>query len=152
MAYFNLSKEARLRAPQLPVPEGTPHRIKDRGIKWEETYRDRSAGLKRKFEKKIGPQSYFRWEGHDNYTDSNYFVVVGPAITKGGKKQWFAGIKKLPKDERKKQYAPSGEYFSNLRSALGHVSNKWAVKIPRETPEYDQETLRNVKIPRHVKG
>lgn len=148
MGTFNLKKIA----IRTPLPEGTPHKIKDRGIKWEERYHDKSEPLKKRLDKLIGQGSYYRWEGHDNYTDSDYFVVVGPAITKEGHKKWFAGNKKLPKDPEKKQFAPTGEYFTNIMSALSHASEKWGVPMPKGQPPYDENTLRNIKIPRHIKG
>ena len=141
MNSFNLSKIA-----------AGPHRIKDRGIKWEEHYHERSAKLKKRFEKDLGPRSYIRWEGHDYTTDSDYFIVVGPAVTKDLKKRFFAGIKKLPKDPKAKVYAPSGEYFSNLHAAFSHAADKWAIPYPREAPNYDIGQLAQIKIPRHVKG
>lgn len=130
----------------------TPRRIKDRGINWKETYREKSENLKEAFEKKIGPQSYHRWEGHDYHTDSDYFVVVGPSVTKNGDKKFFAGIKKLPDDPGDKQYAPDGEYFSNITSALSHASDKWGVRYPKGQPQYGEAILSTVEIPRHLKG
>lgn len=152
MAAFNLSKNSGLSRPRLPQPEGTPHRIKDRGIKWEETYREKSDDLKVRFAKMIGPGAYYRWEGHDNWTDSDYFVVVGPAVTKNGKKKFFSGIKKLPKDPEKKHFAPSGEYFGNIHAALSHASEKWGIVFPKGQPNYREEILQPLDIPRHVKG
>lgn len=129
-----------------------PRRIKDRGIDWKEHYHDRSIKLKKRFEKDLGPRSYIRWEGHDYTTDSDYFVVVGPAVTKELKKRFFSGIKKLPDDPKAKIYAPSGEYFSTLRGALSHATDKWAVKFPRDAPDYSVNQLMMIDIPRHVKG
>jgi len=129
-----------------------PRRIKDRGIIWKERYHERSQRLKDRFEKDLGPISYMRWEGHDYTTDSDYFVVVGPAVTQDLKKRFFAGVKKLPKDPRAKVYAPSGEYFSTLSGALSHASEKWAIPYPRNAPHYTLNDLANIKIPRHVKG
>jgi len=70
-------------------------RIKDRGIDWKERYHERSFRLKKRFDKDIGTFSYMRWEGHDYTTDSDYFVIVGPSLTKEGKKRFFAGVKKI---------------------------------------------------------
>ncbi len=127
-------------------------RIKDRGIKWEPHYKKRSKRLKEKFDEILGPMSYMRWEGHDYTTNSNYFVVMGPSLTKEGKKRFFAGIKKLPDDPGKKVYAPSGEYFTTSHGALSYVSDKWGVPYPREAPRYTVQDLIPIKIPRHVKG
>ena len=137
---FNLSKIA------------GPRRIKDRGIKWEESYPERSAPLKKKFDKLIGPGVYYRWEGHDYTTDSDYFIVVGPAVTKEGKKKFFAGIKKIPKDKKKKIFAPDGEYFSNIMGALSHAVEKWAIQMPRNQQNYGEAVLAPHDIPRSMKG
>lgn len=134
------------------IKEAGRKRIKDRGINWKEKYHEKSIGLKKKFEKEIGNQAYMRWEGHDYTTNSDYFVVVGPAVTKELKKRYFAGIKKLPDDPKAKVYAPSGEYFSTIVGAYSHASDKWRVPFPKGVPYYDLSHLEGVDIPRHVKG
>ena len=106
-------------------------RIKDRGIEWKQRYHQRSNRLKKRFEKDIGPMSYFRWEGHDYTTDSDYFIIVGPSLTKEGHKRFFSGIKKLPDDPKAKVYAPSGEYFTSSISAITHAGEKCAVPFPK---------------------
>lgn len=127
-------------------------KIKDRGIEWKEFYHERSEPLKKRFERDIGPYAYMRWEGHDYTTNSDYFIVVGPSLTKDGQKRFFAGIKKLPDDPKAKVYAPTGEYFSSLSGALSHANDKWGVPYPQGAPNYDLSNLERVKIPRHVKG
>jgi hypothetical protein len=127
-------------------------KIKDRGINWKEKYHEKSIGLKKKFDKEIGAQAYMRFEGHDYTTNSDYFVVVGPAVTKDLKKRYFAGVKKLPDDPKAKIYAPSGEYFSTVVAAFSHASDKWGIPFPKGVPEYNLSHLANIDIPRHVKG
>ena len=127
-------------------------RIKDRGINWKEKYLERSLPLKKRYDKDIGVNSYMRFEGHDFTTDSDYFVIVGPALNKEMHKRFFAGIKKLPDDPKAKVYAPSGEYFHNIISAFSHASEKWAVPFPKNTPPYTLADLANVEIARHIKG
>ena len=127
-------------------------RIRDRGIKWDPKYHKRSERLKKRFDEKLGPLSYIRWEGHDYTTDSDYFVIMGPSLTKEGRKRFFAGIKKLPDDPKAKVYAPAGEYFSNSHGALSHVNEKWGVEFPRGAPNYTVDQLIPIEIPRHVKG
>jgi len=128
-------------------------RIKDRGIRWDEKYAEKSEPLKKKFDRIIGPGAYYRWEGHDYTTSSDYFVVVGPARTKDGKKLFFAGVKKLPpKYHRKKVYAPSGKYFTNILSALSHASKMWGVRFPPNQSNYSQSDLAAVNIPRHLRA
>lgn len=133
--------------------EASRKRIRDRGIQWKETYREKSDDLKRRFTQTIGPGSYYRWEGHDYSTSADYFVIIGPALTKDGQKRFFAGIKRLPPIERRKKvYAPSGKYFSTIMSALGHANKMWGTEIPQGQPSYDEGTLAPINIPRHIKG
>jgi hypothetical protein len=127
-------------------------KIKDRGIIWKEHYKERSKKLKQRFDKDLGPMSYIRWEGHDYTTDSDYFVVVGPALTGDLEKRFFAGIKKLPDDPEAKVYAPSGEYFSTIAGAFSHASTKCGVPYPQNHPQYDLNSLKNVHISRHLRG
>jgi len=130
-------------------------RIKDRNIRWEETYRERSAPLKEKMDEAIGPGAYYRWEGHDYTTDSDYFIVVGPSQEKSGKKSFFSGIKKLPpryKRDKVKSYAPSGEYFTNIISAIRNAVDKWGIRFPQDQAQYTDKDLQHVEIPRHIKG
>jgi len=127
-------------------------RIKDRGIKWEPTYHERSKKLKERFDKQLGGGSYMRWEGHDYTTDSDYFIVVGPAMTKDLKKRFFSGIKKLPDDPKAKIYAPAGEYFISSSSAFSHANQKWGVPYPKGAPNFTTNDLARIDIPRHVKG
>jgi hypothetical protein len=127
-------------------------KIRDRGINWKEVYREKSKSLKKRFDKTIGPGAYYRWEGHDVTTNSNYYVVVGPTIQRDLGKCFFAGIKKLPKDPKAKVYSPDGEYFTNIRSALSHAGRKWGVKMPPGQINYDKNTLEPIDIPEHIKG
>ena len=127
-------------------------RIKDRGIKWEIKYHIGSQGLKEKFERELGPDSYHRWEGHDFTTNSNYFVVVGPSITQEREKRFFAGIKKLPDDPHAKVYSPNGEYFITLYEALSHAREKWAIPLPKSSSNYTLNDLDKINMPMHVKG
>jgi hypothetical protein len=147
MKYFDVFKLSYV------APSKKRKRIRDRGIKWEEKYHDRSAPLKKRFDKNIGEGAYLRWEGHDYTTDSDYFIVVGPAQQKYGRKSFFAGIKKLPpKHERKKVYAPSGKYFTSIMSALSHASKMWGIPFPKNQTNYSTADLENVKIPRKMKA
>ena len=127
-------------------------RIKDRGIKWQPAYHQRSEKLRERFDKTIGPLAYMRWEGHDYTTNSDYFVIVGPSLTKDGKKRFFSGIKKLPDDPTAAVYAPAGEYFTSSVAAYSHASEKWGVPFPKGAPVYTVNNLAPIEIPRHVKG
>jgi len=127
-------------------------RIKDRGIEWKEKYHERSVKLKERFDREIGPNAYYRWEGHDYTTNSDYFIVVGPAVTKELKKRFFSGIKKIPDDPKSKIYAPSGEYFISLNAALSHAVEKWGLNFPKNHINYTINDLVDVDILRHVKA
>jgi len=124
--------------------------IKDRNIRWKESYGKRSKIVKKKFDK-ILPHSYYRWEGHDYYSGHDYYVVVGPSISRRYGKCFFAGHKKLPLERHKKSYSPTGKYFSSLMSALRHAYDKWRTPIPKDAVNYLKNDLINIKIPRHVK-
>lgn len=126
-------------------------KIKDRGIRWQESYYEKSASMKKRFEKML-PGSYFRWEGFDYTTGSNYYVVVGPANSERHGKSFFAGVKKMPKDPKKKAYSPTGKYFSSLAGALSHAVNKWGTKFPKNAGKYSKSDLLPLDIPRHMKG
>jgi hypothetical protein len=127
-------------------------RIRDRGIKWEERYGEKSDDLKRRFDKMIGVGAYMRFEGHDYTSDGDYFIVVGPAITEDNKKKFFAGIKRLPDDPNKLVYSPSGEYFSTSNAAYSYANEKWGLPYPKGLPNYTEGQLQPLDIPRHVKG
>ena len=126
-------------------------KIKDRGIHWQEAYREKSLELKKRFDKTIGLHAYVRWEGHDYTTDSNYYVIVGPSV-QDDKKMFFAGIKKLPKDPHKKIYSPYGHYFTTILGAMSYVTDHWGVQFPKGQPPYTQQHLQGVNIPEHIKG
>jgi hypothetical protein len=127
-------------------------RIRDRGINWKETYQEKSESLKKRFDKAIGPGAYYRWEGHDYTTGSDYYIVVGPTIQRELGKCFFSGIKKMPLDPKKKVYSPSGEYFTNIISALSYAGEKWGLKMPMNQQPYDQGALANVDVPEHIRG
>lgn len=156
--YNHFQKIAKmLDSPAGPMPNSGPggkkrKRIKDRGINWKEVYTGKAEGLKERMDKRIGKNSYFRWEGHDYTTNGDYFVVVGPSITKDNHKRFFSGIKRLPKDSKSKIFAASGKYFFSIYSALSYASTKWGIQFPKNTPNYTADNLLNVKIPRHLRG
>ena len=125
-------------------------RLKERGIKWEEHYGKKSVDVKEHFEDVL-PGSYFRWEGYDHTTGHPYYVVVGPAISERFGKSFFAGVKKMPKDPKKKAYSPSGKYFPSLRAALSHAADMWGIRFPKNAGSYTKNDLQSIEIPRHVK-
>lgn len=126
-------------------------RLKDRGIKWDESYHERSAQMKKHFDKKL-PNSYFRWEGHDYESGHPYYVIVGPAESRRQGKSFFAGVKKMPLDKKKKAYSPSGKYFYSLKAALSYAQSMWGIPYPKVAGNYNSKDLSSIKIPRHVKG
>lgn len=126
-------------------------RLKDRHISWKENYGEKSKNAKIKFEK-ILPGSYFRWQGMDYESGHPYYVVVGPADSKRHGKSFFAGVKKMPKDPKKKAFSPSGKYFNSLTSALSHASSMWGTPFPKNAGKYTKNDILGLDIPRHVKG
>lgn len=103
--------------------------IKERGINWTETYGDKSAYLKREFEEQVGPGSYFRWEGHDYTTGTDYYVVVAPGFSKEHGYHFFAGLRKMPAD-----HGASGKKFTTQREALSYAAEMWRVPKPTTMP------------------
>jgi hypothetical protein len=143
---FDLQKEAKHTGGRKP--------IKDRGIRWEESYHDKTASLKEKFEKEIGPDAYLRYEGHDHTTNSDYYVVVGPSVEKNMGKCFFAGVKKLPppREREGKTFSPYGEYFKTMKAAHSYATEKWGVPMKKGLYNYTVNDLANVDIPQHIKG
>lgn len=147
---FNLEKYSGLK--KLRAYPRSRKKIRDRGINWEEHYKERSERLKERFEDEISKGVYKRWEGHDYLTNGDYFVVVSPSLTKDGIPSFFAGIKRLPENPKQTVYAPSGKYFSSLHSAFSHVSQKWGVPFPQDVTDVQDTDLVGIKIPRTVKA
>jgi hypothetical protein len=130
-------------------------RIKDRHILWKEKYTERTAPLHKRYASQLGPGSYYRWEGHDYTTNSDYYIVCSPAQTKYGDKTFFAGIKKLPpieKRETAKTYSPYGKYFNNISSALTFLKTKYGIPWPKNQKNYTTLDLQKINIPRFVKA
>lgn len=103
--------------------------IRERGIKWVETYGEKSAYLKKEMEEQVGPGSYFRWEGHDTTTGTDYYVVVSPGYSKKKGYHFFAGLRKMPAD-----HGASGKKFPTQRLALGYAMDTWRVPPPEIKP------------------
>jgi hypothetical protein len=103
--------------------------IKDRGIRWVEQYGDKSAWLKEQFYTEIGPGSYFRWEGHDSTTGTDYYVVVSPGHSEKKGYHFFAGLRKMPAD-----HGASGKKFHTQAEAMSYAYEKWRVPTPSEKP------------------
>jgi hypothetical protein len=116
-------------------------RIKDRGIIWKEQYTKKTLSMKKRFEKEIGPGSYFRFEGHDNTTGNDYYIVCGPGHSKTKGNLFFTGIRKLPGE-----YSPNGEYFKTHRKAMLYAKDMWGVRFPKDFQDYTQEDLVTVRI------
>jgi hypothetical protein len=103
--------------------------IRERGIRWVETYGDKSTYLKEGMREQIGPGSYFRWEGHDSTTGNDYYVVVSPGFSKTKGYFFFAGLRKMPAD-----HGASGKKFGTQAEAMTHAFETWGVPRPQEKP------------------
>jgi hypothetical protein len=126
-------------------------KIKDRGIHWLESYHDKSETLKKKLDAAIGPNAYLRFSGHDVTTNSDYFIVIGPSV-EGNQKLFFAGIQKMPRDDKKKVYSPYGEYFSTIKGAMAYAQKKWGLPFKQGIPDYSADILVSIDLPEHIKG
>ena len=117
--------------------------IKERGIKWQESYGDKSAPLKKSMEEQIGIGSYFRWEGYDHTTDTEYYVVVSPGYSEKKGYFFFAGLRKIPAE-----HGASGKKFNTLAEALNYSMNTWNVPRPKQRPAkpYNIGDIRNKPI------
>jgi hypothetical protein len=113
--------------PILNKTSGIP--IKNRGIRWKESYGDKSAYLKEQFEKQVGPGSYFRWEGHDSTSGEDYYVVVTPGYSKKRGFHFFAGLRKIPAEN-----GSSGKKFNSQMEALSYAMETWRVPKPETKP------------------
>lgn len=100
--------------------------IKDRGIRWEEAYSDKSAYLKEQYENQVGPGSYFRWEGHDHTTGQDYYAVVTPGFSDKHGFHFFAALRKVPAEN-----GASGKKFKNQAEALSYAYDTWRVPPPK---------------------
>ena len=126
-------------------------RIKEKGIKWDEHYGEKSEDVKKKFDEVL-PGSYFRWVGKD-YEDACWrYVVVGPAVSKREGKSFFAGNKKMPNDPKKKAYSPSGKYFTSVRAAIAYAIEMWGVRMPEDAGQWTKNDLQAIEIPKHIKS
>jgi hypothetical protein len=103
--------------------------IRERGIRWAESYGDKSAYLKEQMDEQIGPGAYLRWEGHDNTTNTDYYVVVSPGFSKKKGYHFFAGLRKMPAD-----HGASGKKFRTQREAMAYARQMWRVLPPQVKP------------------
>ena len=114
-------------------------KLAERPVVWKEAYTKRALFLKKQFHEVLGPGSYFRFEGHDTESDDEYFVVVGPAGIHSPKREFFAGVRKLPAD-----YAAGGLYFHDIKEAMNYASATWGIVQPKEMRYYDSDDLKDL--------
>ena len=98
--------------------------IKDRGIQWEEEYRDKSAAQKEYYAKAVGPGSYFRWEGHDG-TGQDYYVAITPGFSNKKGYYFFAALRKIPEE-----HGSSGRKFKTQDEAISYAIETWNIPTP----------------------
>ena len=117
--------------------------IKERGIRWTENYGDKSSVLKKEMDEQIGIGSYFRWEGYDKTTDTDYYVVVCPGYSKKKGYFFFAGLRKIPAE-----HGASGKKFTSQADALNYAMDTWNVPRPQQRPAkaYNIADIRNKSV------
>lgn len=111
-------------------------KLAEKNIDWIENYTDKSAFLKEQFEDIIGPGSYFRFEGKDMDSKSEYYCIIGPAGIHKPRAKFFAGVRKLPAT-----YSAGGKYFDSLDGAAKYARDTWGVPTPKALKPYTSASL-----------
>jgi len=114
-------------------------KLVEKNIDWEQIYTDKTLYLKEQFEDVIGPGSYFRFEGQDKQSGSEYYCIVGPAKIKDPIAKFFAGVRKLPAT-----YSAGGKYFDSLTEAANYAKETWGVPVPRSLRPYTSGQLHGI--------
>lgn len=114
-------------------------KLSEKNIKWAEVYTDKTMYLKNQFDDVIGPGSYFRFEGVDADSGSEYYVIVGPAKIHAPRAKFFAGVRKLPAT-----YPAGGKYFDSLDAAANYAKETWGINIPKSLKPYTSAQLFNI--------
>ena len=110
-------------------------KLKEKNIKWEQVYTDKTEFLKEQFEAVVGPGSYFRFEGEANDGD-NYYCIIGPAKVHDPRAKFFAGVRKLPAT-----YSAGGKYFDSMDAAASYALETWGVDTPKSLKPYTSAQL-----------
>ena len=111
-------------------------KLVEKNIRWQEGYTDKTSFLRKQFNEVVGPGSYFRYEGKDIDTGSEYYCILSPAKIHNPIAKFFAGVRKLPAT-----YSAGGKYFDSLNSAAQYAHDTWGVPIPKEMRPYTSASL-----------
>jgi len=114
-------------------------KLKEKNIKWEESYTEKTLFLKEQFEEVVGKGSYFRFEGKDYDSGGEYYVIVGPARIHAPRAKFFAGVRKLPAT-----YPAGGQYFDSLDGAINYAHDTWGVPVPKDLKPYTSSSLHDI--------
>jgi len=115
-------------------------KLVEKDIEWKQVYTDKTLFLKEQFEDVVGPGSYFRFEGVDKGSSSEYYCIIGPAKIHDPIAKFFAGVRKLPAT-----YSAGGKYFDSLDAAASYARDTWGVPTPRSLRPYTASSLRDIK-------
>jgi len=115
-------------------------KLVEKDIEWKQVYTDKTLFLKEQFEDVVGPGSYFRFEGADKGSDSEYYCIIGPAKIHDPIAKFFAGVRKLPAT-----YSAGGKYFDSLDAAASYARDTWGVPTPNSLRPYTASSLRDIK-------
>jgi len=115
-------------------------KLVEKDIEWKQVYTDKTLFLKEQFEDVVGPGSYFRFEGKDKGSDSEYYCIIGPAKIHDPIAKFFAGVRKLPAT-----YSAGGKYFDSLDTAAAYARDTWGVPTPNSLKPYTSAALKGIK-------
>jgi len=111
-------------------------KLVEKNIKWKEAYTDKTLFLKEQFEEVVGEGSYFRFEGKDIDSSSEYYCIIGPAKVHAPRAKFFAGVRKLPAT-----YSAGGKYFDSMDGAATYAKETWGIPIPSSLKPYTSAAL-----------
>jgi len=114
-------------------------KLVEKNITWGEAYTDKTLFLKEQFEDIVGPGSYFRFEGKDVDSKSEYYVILSPANIHKPRAKFFAGVRKLPAT-----YSAGGKYFDSMDGAAKYAKETWGISIPKNLRPYTAGSLQGL--------
>ena len=115
-------------------------KLATRNIKWVEAYTSKTLFLKRMYEDIIGDGCYIRYEGKDQDSDDEYYVILGPAGIHKPRAKFFAGVRKMPAT-----YSAGGKYFDSMDGANTYAKNTWGIPDNKKVRPYTSSSLFGLK-------